>query len=55
MKVIYEPGQYRCITISTGDKGRPTTLTVEDALEFYTKLGRAILDAINDKAQEARL
>lgn len=55
MKVTYEPGQYRCISISAGDKGRPTTLTVEGALEFYAKLGRAILDAINDKAQEARL
>ena len=54
MRVAYEPGQYRCISISTGDKGRPTTLTIEDALEFYAKLGRAILDAITDAAREGR-
>ena len=54
MRVAYEPGQYRCISISAGDKGRPTGLTIEDALELYGRLGRAILDAITDAAREGR-
>ena len=54
MKITCSPGEYKPITITTSDRGRPTALTINDALELYTRLGRAILDAITAAAREGR-
>ena len=54
MRITYTPGEYKPISLSA-ERGKPHAMTIEDALKLYDQLGRAILDAIKDRAQEARL